>query len=72
MAQAGDEDAMLDLTVSYLTHLARAVLAENGVYPASRPELPGQLSQIGQVELAARLPDALAARAEQRTAHTVG
>lgn len=72
MARAGDEDAMVDLNVSYLTHLARAVLAENGVYPASRPELPDQLNEIGQVDLAARLQDALNVRAERRAAHTVG
>ena len=38
-----------------LTHLARAALSEAGVFPYSRPELPGQLRDIGDHALADRL-----------------
>ena len=41
----GDTDAAHEHALSYLTHLARAALVERGVYPASRPELPGQLQE---------------------------
>jgi hypothetical protein len=58
---------VVDLRVSYLTHRCRAVLAETGVYPASRPESPEQLRQIGHSELADELQDALASRAEHHT-----
>jgi hypothetical protein len=63
MRAAGDTDAMQDLNLSYLTHLARARLTAAGVFPASRPELPDQLRQIGQAELAESLGTALALRA---------
>ena len=33
-----------------------------GIYPASRPELPGQLRDMGDADLAARLEAALAKR----------
>jgi hypothetical protein len=71
MVRVGDEDVTIDLRVSLLTHLARAVLAEAGVYPASRPELSGQLRQVGDSELADELEAALTRRAEQRTADIV-
>jgi hypothetical protein len=48
----GDKEATLEQEITYYTHLARAVLIEHGVYPASRPELPSQLQEIGEVELA--------------------
>ena len=41
----GDTDAAYEHALSYLTHLARAALVEREVYPASRPELPGQLRE---------------------------
>ena len=41
----GDADAAYEHALSYLTHLARAALVERGVYPASRPELPGQMRE---------------------------
>ena len=41
----GDTYAAYEHALSYLTHLARAALVERGVYPASRPELPGQLRE---------------------------
>ena len=41
----GDADAAYEHALTYLTHLARAALVERGVYPASRPELPGQMRE---------------------------
>ena len=70
MRAAGDDDAVIDLNVSYLTHLARAALGEAGVFPASRPELPDQLRGIGQADLAGRLDKALSARSARRTRRT--
>lgn len=51
----GDANAAREQAVSYLTHIARAELLENGVYPKSRPELPNQLRNIGSWRLAASL-----------------
>ena len=48
----GDMDAAQEQAIAYLTHLARAELIEMGVYPASRPELAGQLRAAGNPELA--------------------
>lgn len=62
MREVGDRDAFDDLNVSYLSHLARAALAAAGIHPASRPELPGQLREVGDADLAARLEAALAKR----------
>lgn len=62
MREVGDEDAFNELNVSYLSHRARAVLAAAGTFPASRPELPGQLRELGDTALAARLEAALAKR----------
>lgn len=70
MRAAGDADAVIDLNVSHLTHLARAALAEAEVFPASRPELPDQLRAIGQADLADRLDKALSTRAVRRTTRT--
>lgn len=70
MRAVGDPEAVVDLEVSYLTHLARAALAEAGVYPASRPELPDQLRAIGRADLANQLGSALAARLRHRAAST--
>ena len=62
MRAAGDQDAFNELNLSYLSHHARAVLAAAGIHPASRPELPGQLRELGDTALAARLEAALAKR----------
>ncbi|MCY4455198.1 MAG: hypothetical protein OXC56_02680 [Chloroflexi bacterium] len=59
MLAVGDHDAAADLEISMLTHLARAALSEAGVFPLSRPELPGQLRDIGDHALADRLDQAL-------------
>jgi hypothetical protein len=52
LLKVGDSDAALEQVVTLLTHVGRAVLIEAGVYPASRPELPSQLSAIGHPVLA--------------------
>ena len=66
MREMGDDDAALELEVSYLSHRARGLLAEAGVYAASRPELPDQLRLVGERRLADRVADALEARARLR------
>lgn len=58
--ELGDLDAAEEQALSYATHLARAELLKRNVYPASRPELPLQLRQVGAEEAAdcfARLID---------------
>lgn len=62
MREVGDEDGFNELNVTYLSHRARARLATAGVHPASRPELPGQLRKVGEVDLADSLEAALATR----------
>lgn len=59
---SGDDDAAAEQVVTMLTHLSRAHLLKARVYPASRPELPGQLHSIGEKGLADRLARALAGR----------
>jgi hypothetical protein len=44
--EVGDVDAAEEQALSYATHLARAELLKRNVYPASRPELAGQLRKI--------------------------
>lgn len=58
----GDIDAALEQYVTYLTHRARIELVRNDVYPASRPELPEQLRQVGAHSLAQNLNQALRRR----------
>lgn len=60
----GDHDAAAEQLVSYLTHVARSVLLDCDVYPASRPELPDQLRKVGEPELADRLAVALRQRVD--------
>ena len=62
MREIGDDNALCDLNLSYLTHLAWARLAKVGVFPRSRPEIPGQLEEIGEGDLAAKLTKVLAER----------
>lgn len=62
LAQAGDHDAAAEMALSALTHRARAALSEAGVFPQSRPELPSQLRQIGEHQLAEVFARALACR----------
>jgi predicted nucleotidyltransferase len=46
MLSLGDENAASDLILAALTQLVRAELIQGAVFPASRPELPGQLKQL--------------------------
>ena len=62
LAEAGDDDAAAEMALSALTHHARAALSRAGVFPQSRPELPGQLRQIGEHPLAEVVDRALACR----------
>ena len=71
MLTVGDLDAAAEIRISMLTHLARAALSEAGVFPKSRPELPGQLDGIGEQALAGRLAAALACRPERQTGGAV-
>jgi hypothetical protein len=50
--ELGDFDAAEEQALSYATHLARAELLKRNIYPASRPELPAQLRQVGSYEAA--------------------
>ena len=68
MRVIGDDDAVAELQVSHLTHRARATLAMAGVQPASRPELSGQLRDLGEVELADDLERALSKRVQGASA----
>lgn len=52
MKHLGDEDAMMEQSLALFTHLARIALLQKGIFPASRPELPGQLREIGDADLA--------------------
>ena len=66
MQAMGDDEAAIELELSYLTHRARGVLSEAGVYAASRPELPDQLNTVGARRLANKVACALEARAALR------
>lgn len=55
----GDEDAAVEQLVTATTHRARAALLRAGIFPASRPELPSQLLQIGEMRLADALVEAM-------------
>lgn len=58
----GDEEAAQEQYITMLTQTARACLIRSGTYPASRPELPGQLRAIGEQELASQFEKALQTR----------
>lgn len=66
MLALGDQEAALEFEVASHSHQARAVLASAGVHAASRPELPGQLDEIGARSLARSLRTALANRTRLR------
>lgn len=57
LLQLGDESAADDLLLSALTQLARERLIKSGVFPASRPELPTQLRELGKDHRLADLLD---------------
>jgi hypothetical protein len=60
----GDEDAAQEQRLVALTQEARAKLIRQGVYPASRPELPDQLRSLKENALAEKLDRALREREE--------
>lgn len=67
LREAGDEDAADELQLSSLTHTCRAALSRAHIFPRSRPELDGQLREIGELSLADQLAGALERRrARQR------
>ena len=59
LVSAEDFDAAVEQVIGMLTHRSRASLLQAGVYPASRPELPTQLREIGECRLAESLERAL-------------
>jgi hypothetical protein len=62
LTEMGDEDAAQEQRLVALTQEGRACLIRRGVYPASRPELPGQLRGIEETELAEKVELALRER----------
>lgn len=62
LLKVGDEDAAVEQLVTALTHRARAILLRATVFPASRPELPNQLREIGETVLADSLESAIRQR----------
>jgi len=65
--ELGDLDAAEEQALSYVTHLARAELLKHNVYPASRPELPAQLRNIGALPIADRLEQLIDPAADHAT-----
>jgi hypothetical protein len=59
MLEVGDMEAAEEQALACATHRARAELLKQSVYPASRPELPGQLRAIGGDEAADALQQLL-------------
>jgi hypothetical protein len=68
LTEMGDEDAAREQRLVALTQEARARLIRQTIYPASRPELPGQLRTIQEDSLAERLELALREREEIESA----
>lgn len=62
----GDESAAAEMQLTMLTQLARAALCDARTFPKSRPEIVGQLYEIGEKDLARRLQCAL----DERTSAT--
>lgn len=65
LAAAGDLDAAHEQSVSELTHRARAALLRARVFPHSRPELPAQLREVHEDDLADKLEQALTIRSDR-------
>lgn len=59
---AGDDDAAAEQVLSMLTHWARRLLAQHRVFPRSRPELPAQLRDVGEVAAGDLLENAILER----------
>lgn len=58
----GDYEAALEQRITLLTHRAWAHLLSKGIHPASRPELPQQLSAAGEATIGGELAAALRER----------
>lgn len=63
LLEVGDLEAANEQLMSLLTHTAWATLLKKGIPPTSRPELPSQLRQIDENDLAATIEEQLRARA---------
>jgi hypothetical protein len=55
VSSGGDVDAAEEIRLSLLTHKAWAYLLRQGVHPRSRPELPAQLREAQNFQLATEL-----------------
>jgi hypothetical protein len=62
LMKMGDFDAAHEQFLVALTQRARASLIRRRVFPASRPELPAQLRQIGDLVLSTKLEEAMRQR----------
>src|SRR5207253_3204837 len=71
LVEIGDHDAALEQRISLLTHRAWTQLLRNHIHPASRPELPQQLRDAGEISLAGDLAAALRKRSAARRASAV-
>lgn len=65
LVSMGDLDAALEQVIGMLTHTCRAKLFAAHVYPASRPELPAQVRELGEHIL----PDSLDLALQHRQIH---
>ena len=57
LLQLGDDDAATEEALYALTHVGRAVLLRANQFPLSRPEMLGQLGEVGQRALAKLLQE---------------
>ncbi|MHB0886115.1 MAG: nucleotidyltransferase domain-containing protein [Bacillota bacterium] len=55
LLEDGDIEGAAEEYLMSASHLARAVLQKAGVFPLSRPEMPGQLDVLGQADLSRAL-----------------
>jgi HEPN domain-containing protein len=55
LIDSGDYDAALEQCRSALSILSRGLLLESGVFPLARDELPDQVAELGQTDLAEAL-----------------
>lgn len=62
LLRMGDLPAANEQYLAYLTHTARAKLLRRGIFPGSRPELPEQLRELGEPQLADELVSAMVGR----------
>lgn len=72
LEKIGDEDAINEQLTAMLTQIGRANLIRSGIFPASRPELPRQLREIGETKIANKLSKLLSMRKITWTTGSVG